>query len=48
MAQSSTECDPVWLDAEDPLFMLYTRSFLLLSVFCIFLVHYSKYYIVYA
>ena len=22
---ASTHCDPVWLDAEDPLFMLYTR-----------------------
>lgn len=24
--KENTECDPVWLDAEDPLFMLYTRS----------------------
>lgn len=25
MAKASADCDPVWLDAEDPLFMLYTR-----------------------
>jgi len=26
MAKASAECEPVWLDAEDPLFMLYTRQ----------------------
>lgn len=25
MAEASSECDPVWVDAEDPLFILYTR-----------------------
>lgn len=25
LATASTDCPPVWLDAEDPLFMLYTR-----------------------
>lgn len=25
METASKDCDPVWLDAEDPLFMLYTR-----------------------
>ena len=25
MAQASDQCEPVWLDAEDPLFILYTR-----------------------
>lgn len=25
MAEASTECEPVWVDAEDPLFILYTR-----------------------
>ena len=25
MRDASTECEPEWLDAEDPLFMLYTR-----------------------
>ena len=25
VATMSKDCDPVWLDAEDPLFMLYTR-----------------------
>ena len=29
MAKASAECEPVWLDAEDPLFMLYTRQLLL-------------------
>jgi hypothetical protein len=28
MAKALVECDPVWLNAEDPLFMLYTRSVL--------------------
>lgn len=25
MAEASSECEPVWVDAEDPLFILYTR-----------------------
>lgn len=25
MAEASVECEPVWVDAEDPLFILYTR-----------------------
>lgn len=25
MANQSSECEPEWLDAEDPLFILYTR-----------------------
>lgn len=25
MADASSECEPVWVDAEDPLFILYTR-----------------------
>ena len=25
MAGASDECEPEWMDAEDPLFMLYTR-----------------------
>lgn len=25
MAEADTECEPVWVDAEDPLFILYTR-----------------------
>ena len=25
MSEASSECDPVWVDAEDPLFILYTR-----------------------
>lgn len=25
MAEVSSECEPVWVDAEDPLFILYTR-----------------------
>ena len=25
MSTASTHCDPLWMDAEDPLFMLYTR-----------------------
>jgi len=25
MANASDDCPPVWVDAEDPLFMLYTR-----------------------
>lgn len=25
MAEASNECEPVWVDAEDPLFILYTR-----------------------
>ena len=26
MRAASAECPPVWMDAEEPLFMLYTRS----------------------
>ncbi|GFO72093.1 acetyl-CoA synthetase [Bathymodiolus japonicus methanotrophic gill symbiont] len=26
MAEASTECEPVWMDAEDPLFILYTSG----------------------
>ena len=26
MEKSSPVCEPEWMDAEDPLFMLYTRS----------------------
>lgn len=25
MGEASSECEPVWVDAEDPLFILYTR-----------------------
>lgn len=25
MANAESECEPVWMDAEDPLFILYTR-----------------------
>lgn len=28
MATASEDCDAVWMDAEDPLFMLYTRYYL--------------------
>lgn len=33
MSDSSDECPPVWLDAEDPLFILYTRFSLICYTF---------------
>ena len=40
MSSASDKCDPCWIDAEDPLFMLYTRySIILCSIYCHFLLH---------
>lgn len=36
MSTVNNECEPVWLDAEDPLFILYTRLLLIQMIDSIF------------
>ena len=46
IAAASTDCPPTWLDAEDPLFMLYTRWLLAIVNVLTDYVFTSSYYIV--